>query len=78
MNNTEFKKGDNVTFHAYKNNEPIKAIVSEVLENPLSFIKNDNRVFYKLTGINTPLLSECTGKCIVESKFFNLTEFSFK
>lgn len=63
----EFKKGDVVTFHNYDTNKPIKAKVIEVTTDFWS-----NRLAYKLTGINSPLISITSGVSIVESKYFKL------
>ena len=67
----EFKKGDIVTFKAY--GVAIKAKVMEVNATNHLF-KPDDRVFYRLSGIEAKksksLTSICTGKCIIESMYF--------
>lgn len=69
---TEFKQGDLVTFRPYE-----KTIAAKVLEivpcKKVTFVKDDGRVFYRLTGANpkTSLVTITTGKSIVESIYFN-------
>lgn len=65
----EFKKGDVVTFHNYDTSKPIKAKVVEVT----SFF---DKLAYKLSGINKPLISITSGVSIVESKYFKLAKTS--
>lgn len=70
---TEFKKDDIVTFKPYE--KAIKAKVVEIVPtNKVSFVKDDDRIFYKLTGIDEPLTSTTTGGSIVESKLYKIEE----
>jgi hypothetical protein len=69
---TEFKRGDKVTFNAYGN--PIKAKVLEVLEDGYLF---SNQVSYKLEGISQPLITNCTGNSIEESTHYSDKPFSW-
>ena len=68
----EFKAGDLVTFNPYG-----KATPARVLEivpcNKVTFAKDDDRVFYRLTGANPrqSLVTITTGKSIVESIYFD-------
>lgn len=64
----EFNVGDAVTFNAYKG-RVIKAKVLEVLDH-FSFFREDFRTSYRLSGIDAPLISICTGQSIRESKYF--------
>ena len=72
----EFSKGDQVTFNSY--GKAIKAKVSEV-HNGFNMFGKDNRISYKLTGIETgrPLNTQCTGNSILESKYFRCLERVF-
>jgi hypothetical protein len=67
---SEFKVGDLVTFKAYEKSIPAK--VMELI--PLRRYPNghvDDRQFYLLHGVGkNSLLSECTGRVIIESKYY--------
>lgn len=64
----EFNVGDKVTFRAYPNQQ-ISAVVKQVIA-PNEGIFNTDEFSYKLSGISEPLLTETTGKSIIESKHF--------
>lgn len=58
----EFKRGDSVTFHAYKN-EQIPAVVVEC-------ISRNKEQCYRLEGEGKPLVTITSGRSIRESKNF--------
>lgn len=66
------KKGDIVTFKPYK--KAIKGKVVEVLESGHLFSREPH---YHLTGVKEPLLTYTTGRSILESQYYDDTEFSF-
>ena len=75
--NREFSIGDVVTFKPYE--KAIKGKVIEVIDKPfmrVSFIEDDDRVFYRLAGIDpkASLVTTTTGRSIVESQYYNQTE----
>jgi len=61
----EFNVGDIVTFRPY--NEAIPAKIAAIEPG-----ERDGRIFYQLTGVHPqkPVISTCTGKCIIESKYY--------
>lgn len=65
----EFKIGDIVHFQAYTSRKPIKAKV--VGFDPYYPNENDDRVFYKVSGISSPLTSTTTGGSLLESRLFS-------
>lgn len=68
----EFKKGDVVTFKPYE--KAITAKVVEVLENGHLF---SGEPHYHLTGVKESLLTYTTGRSILESQYYDNSEFSF-
>jgi|TARA_Y100000310_G_scaffold236752_1_gene240004 hypothetical protein len=66
----EFKTGDIVHFQPYSERTPIKAKVLNVLGRDEGFFID--RVEYKLEGISAPLISNTTGRSIMESEEFDL------
>lgn len=60
--NYEFRRGDKVTFHAYKH-EQIPAVVVEC-------ISRNKEQCYRLEGDGKPLVTITSGRSIRESKFF--------
>ena len=67
---TEFKVGDLVTFKPYEKAIPAK-VVEIVPCKKITFVKDDDRTYYRLTGAGkTPLVSITTGNSIVESSLY--------
>jgi len=64
----EFNIDDIVTFRAYEDQQ-IKAKVKQVIP-PKQGMFNTDKFSYKLTGISGSLVTETTGRSIVESKHF--------
>lgn len=71
---TEFAPGDKVTFFPYE--KEIPAVVKRIVPaSKVTFVENDDRVFYELTGAGKqPLLTITTGGSIKESIYFRREE----
>jgi hypothetical protein len=67
----EFKKGDLVTFKPYERAIPAK-VLEIVPASKVSFDKDDDRIFYRLTGRyrKIPLTTVTTGRSIMESDLY--------
>jgi hypothetical protein len=74
LHRVEFKVGQEVTFHNYEGNDPIPAVVVEANCDGRSFLEDDHRVFYQLSGRHrgNSLNSLTTGLSIKESIYFKL------
>lgn len=75
MATSEFNIGDKVTFRPYEKAIPAK-VVEIVPTNKITFVKDDNRIFYKLTGVDNKhaLTTTTTGRSIMESELYNPIE----
>jgi hypothetical protein len=71
MKTTEFKIGDRVTFRPYGKAIPAK-VVKIVPSNKVGWVKDDDRIFYKLTGADNKhaLTTTTTGGSIMESSLY--------
>lgn len=72
---TEFNPGAFVTFKPYE--KEVQAMVTEIVPaRKVTFVKDDDRIFYRLAGTNPkrPLLSTCTGNSIIESIYYKTND----
>ena len=71
MKTDEFKIGDIIHFQAYTDCKPIEAKIVNIEIGNIFNTKDNNRIFYKLSGTIKPLISITSGLSITESYLFH-------